>query len=332
MGNPLFQKNRINLSFIFSLVVLYFTSRYNYLLFHSLAEIFSIVVAAGIFMLAWNSRHLAENNYLLILGVAYLFVGGLDLLHTLSYRGLGVFTDTGANLPTQLWIAARYMESLSLLIAPVFLTRRVRADYLFSFYSVLTAALIAAIFYFRIFPDCFLEPAGLTAFKKNSEYLISLLLLLSIVGIFRKRTELDPYVFQMIVWSILLTICSELAFTFYISVYGLSNLIGHILKIISFFLIYRAIIETGLKEPIDLLFQDIKRSEQALREQRNQLELALSEIRTLSGLLPICASCKKIRDDKGYWNQIEVYIRDRSDADFTHGICPECVKKYYSKP
>ncbi|MFC1825588.1 DUF3365 domain-containing protein [Thermodesulfobacteriota bacterium] len=61
----------------------------------------------------------------------------------------------------------------------------------------------------------------------------------------------------------------------------------------------------------------------------SQLKNALSEVKTLSGLLPICASCKKIRDDKGYWNQIERYIRDRSEADFSHSICPECAKKLY---
>ncbi len=56
---------------------------------------------------------------------------------------------------------------------------------------------------------------------------------------------------------------------------------------------------------------------------------ALDEVKILSGLLPICASCKKIRDDKGYWNQIETYIRDHSEAAFSHSICPECAKKLY---
>jgi PAS domain S-box-containing protein len=60
-----------------------------------------------------------------------------------------------------------------------------------------------------------------------------------------------------------------------------------------------------------------------------QLQKALTEVKQLSGLLPICASCKKIRDDKGYWNQIESYIRDRSEAEFSHGICPDCMKKLY---
>ena len=61
----------------------------------------------------------------------------------------------------------------------------------------------------------------------------------------------------------------------------------------------------------------------------HKLEGALAKVKTLSGLLPICSSCKKIRDDKGYWNQIETYIREHSEAQFSHGICPECAKMLY---
>lgn len=61
----------------------------------------------------------------------------------------------------------------------------------------------------------------------------------------------------------------------------------------------------------------------------SELQHAMSEVKMLSGLLPICASCKKIRDDKGYWNQIESYIQDHSEAEFTHGLCPECAEKLY---
>ena len=60
-----------------------------------------------------------------------------------------------------------------------------------------------------------------------------------------------------------------------------------------------------------------------------ELKKAISEIKQLSGLLPICSHCKNIRDDKGYWSQIESYIRDHSDAEFSHGICPACAKKHY---
>jgi hypothetical protein len=68
-----------------------------------------------------------------------------------------------------------------------------------------------------------------------------------------------------------------------------------------------------------------QKSEKALRER----EKALEDVRILHGLLPICASCKKIRDDKGYWTQIEAYIAAHSEANFTHGICPDCARKLY---
>ncbi len=65
------------------------------------------------------------------------------------------------------------------------------------------------------------------------------------------------------------------------------------------------------------------------REVLEQREKALTEIKILRGYLPICASCKNIRDDNGYWNQVEAYIRDHSDVEFSHSICPECAKKLY---
>jgi PAS domain S-box-containing protein len=77
------------------------------------------------------------------------------------------------------------------------------------------------------------------------------------------------------------------------------------------------------------LFIERKRAEAEKEKLIVQLQKALGEVKQLSGLLPICASCKKIRDDKGYWNQIETYIRDRSEAEFSHGICPDCFKKLY---
>jgi CheY-like chemotaxis protein len=67
----------------------------------------------------------------------------------------------------------------------------------------------------------------------------------------------------------------------------------------------------------------------ALKQTRDALQDALNQVKRLSGLLPICASCKKIRDDQGYWKEIERYIKEHSEALFTHGICPECWQRLY---
>ena len=143
------------------------------------------------------------------------------------------------------------------------------------------------------------------------------------------RPKFNKHIFRLLVISIILTIGAELTFTLYVSVYGFSNLVGHYLKIISFYLIYKAIIEAGLKKPYSLLFKNLKQNEDELRKEHNKLRDTLEQVKILSGLLPICANCKKIRDDKGYWNQIESYILDHSDAKFTHGICPECIKELF---
>ena len=72
-----------------------------------------------------------------------------------------------------------------------------------------------------------------------------------------------------------------------------------------------------------------KLAEIALKEKHEKLINAMEEIKVLSGLLPICSSCKKIRDDKGYWNQLEAFIQEHSEAKFSHSICKECVKELY---
>lgn len=69
----------------------------------------------------------------------------------------------------------------------------------------------------------------------------------------------------------------------------------------------------------------------ALRRQKRELEEALAEVRKLSGFLPICSFCKKIRDDKGYWQQVERYISEHSEAVFSHGMCPECMEEHYGE-
>lgn len=256
------------------LLGLYLVSDPYYLLFHSLVELFSIVVACGMFMIAWNSRHIMKNPYIEFLGLAYLCVAILDLLHTLTYKGMGIFPQYGPNLPTQFWIAARYLESVSLLLAFAFLRRAFHALPVVLGYFSSTALVIAAIFT-GVLPDCFLEGVGPTGFKKGSEYLVCLFLVGAIVLLIKKRDNFDSSVWRLILFSISLTIVSEMAFTLYVDVYGISNLVGHFLKLLSFYLLYRAIIVASLKKPYDVLFRNLKRNEQTLRTERDRAQMYL---------------------------------------------------------
>ncbi len=249
-----------------TLAVLYYISLKNFLLFHALAEGFSICIAFCIFVVAWNSRQFSDNDYLLFIGCSLVFVAFLDLIHLFAYKGMNIFGGLSANPATQLWIAARYMESISLLIAPFWLTRKLKMNIAALCFSVVTALVLAAVFYWPVFPDCFVAGSGLTRFKKASEYIICLILGGALVLLRLHRHQMDEKVNRLIAASIVVTILAELCFTFYVSVYGFSNISGHVLKIISFYLIYKAIVENGLKRPYDTLFRDLKESEERYQQ------------------------------------------------------------------
>jgi DNA-binding NtrC family response regulator len=84
-----------------------------------------------------------------------------------------------------------------------------------------------------------------------------------------------------------------------------------------------------LLQTVQQQLAELRQAEEVREKLIHELQDALAEIKTLRGILPICSSCKKIRDDEGYWHQVEVYIRDHSEAEFSHGLCPECAKKLY---
>ncbi|MEJ2616112.1 MAG: MASE3 domain-containing protein [Ignavibacteriaceae bacterium] len=271
-----FNKNSITFSLIIIIVTLflYLISLDNYLLFHSLAESFSIVISCGIFMVIWNSRRYIDNNFFIIIGIALLFVSFLDLIHTFTYKGINIIPGHSTNLPTQIWIASRFLEGITYLAAPFFIGKKVRTSYIFYTYVLVTSVLLASIFYWKIFPQCFIEGYGLTPFKKISEYVISLFLVGAIYFLYKKKDSFDRYLFYMIEFSIALTILSELIFTLYATAYGFFNFAGHILKIFSFYVIYKAIIVVGLKNPFNTLFSRLKQKEEDLQLTRFSVDKA----------------------------------------------------------
>lgn len=266
-------------------VILFGLDQYNFLLAHVFAEMFSIAVAWIIFFVAWNGHRYFENSYFAIVGIAYFFVGVLDLIHTISYEGMGVFSGYTANLPTELWINARIMESAALLLALLLINRKI------SIYAILAGW--AAVFSVSLvlvfggwFPDCFIPGEGLTTFKKASEMAIVAVLVITILLLYKKRELFSKKIIGYIYGSLVLTIAAEFAFIAYIGVYDLSNLLGHYFKIISFYLMYRGIIVTTFKDPYVLLMQRLQQRNRELEEQRRQINRSKRVTETMLNNIP----------------------------------------------
>jgi len=338
----LFRLNRKDSIFLlYLIIVLVFfslTSLYSYLFFHTLAELFSIVIAAAIFIIAWNSRDYIDNNYLLFIGIAYLFIGGIDFLHTLAYKGMNIFMGFDANLPTQLWIAGRYMEAATLIAAALLISRRINVYKELVVYLAIFSALVISIFS-GIFPDCFIEGQGLTAFKVVSEYIISLMLVMAVYLLLKRKDSFEPKIFNVIIISIFFTILSEIAFTFYVSVYGFSNLVGHLFKIISFALIYYALVESGIRRPYEIIFRNLSEKEKEVAKERDTLDMYLKVagviflVLDMEGIVRLInpKGCKVLGYDKNeivgkkfFEEYIPEYLREETQRVFT-GITIEGV-------
>lgn len=258
---------------VLTLAGLFLTRLHSYLLFHGLVEMFSVAVALGIFFVAWNTRAIARNHYITFVGISFFFIAILDIVHILAYKGMGVFPAHGANLATELWIVSSYMQSVSLLIAPVFLVRTLRAERVFLAYFTLTAALLATVF-LGWFPQCYVEGIGLTPFKVWSEYVISLILVAAGAFLHARRQSFAPYVYKYLLASIGFSIVSHLAFTLYVDVYGILNVLGHFLKLGSYYFFYKALVVTSLRRPLDFLFWELAQQEKELKLAKEAAEQA----------------------------------------------------------
>lgn len=256
--------------------------RFNYLLFHGVVEIFGVVIAGAIFMLAWNVRNFITISFFTILGVGYLAVSTLNFLHTFSYPGMNVFPNQQPDAAIQLWIAARFVESIAFFTAAAFGHRKINSKLLPLLSLGIAIAFFAAIMVWSVFPTCYVPGKGLTLFKIISEYVIIVIFIASYHTLRLNRQIFEKDICLLLSGAIWVTVLSELAFTLYTDVYGIFNVVGHLLKFISIYLIYLAIIESGLTRPYALVVHNLKQKEAAEKKINRTLRESETKFRLLA--------------------------------------------------
>jgi signal transduction histidine kinase len=235
----------------------------DYLVFHAIIEIITVVATWGVFVTAWNSRYIVRNSYISFVGHAFFFVGLVDLLHVLSYNNISSFSyDTG--LGSQLQIIARCMQSVSLLIAPLLQGKRLKHRYAFAAFSVSTALLLLSVFYWRIFPACLTAEMAPTGFAKMSQTAIILLLAASIFALSFKRREFEAGAIRALGVSISLYMFAEVAFALHAFYSWPTDGSSHFLRLIATYLLYRVFLKTGIFAPFNTIFRNLSLSEKNL--------------------------------------------------------------------
>jgi serine phosphatase RsbU (regulator of sigma subunit) len=236
----------------------------SYLLFHTFLELFTAAIGLMIFSIAWHTRKITASDYVAFLGMAAFPVALITILHTLSYKGMPIFNNFDANLPTTLWVIARAVQASAFLIAPVYLTRRLKsAGRVLTVYTAITFGLMALTFA-RLTPATYIEGVGLTPFKIWAEYAV----IAATVGgawlLIARREHLQPRVLGFLLGSMGATVVAELAFTLYVDVAGVFNRLGHVAHMVAFLLLYLALVSTSLEQPLTGLFLQLRKQQDEL--------------------------------------------------------------------
>ncbi len=252
----------------FLAVELFKTSLYQvmtispYLVFHNVAEFFSIMVSCSIFGLGWYAYDQNKDCHSLFLSVAFLGIGMMDFMHTLGYTGMpALLTPNSPNKSTQFWIAVRLFSAAAFL-ASAFVSSNNKSRWLSKTplivvtLTISLAVFIGVTFFPENVPTTFIQGVGLTPFKKISEYIIiSLLILTSIIYWQRLSRTGDRLIIYYLV-AFVFCIFSELVFAVYKSVFDTYNVLGHIYKIVAFGLIYKGIFVASVRKPYEALNQN----------------------------------------------------------------------------
>jgi len=237
---------------IFVSIILILISTKNFLLFHTLVELFSIVIAMVLSVVAWHTYKFSKNNFLLFLGTGYFWVAILELMHILSYPDLNLIKSTSIDSSMQFWVAARFSEALLLVISPFYFTRTVKGLYvsiIFGLVCLISYVLIVN----NIFPEIYTETNGGTTFKLISEVVIIGILVTAIAHLVRKRMELNKRNCTLIILLILFSITSEVFLSTNDSLTSFGITIGLICKLFSYWFIFVAVVRSTLTEPYQVM-------------------------------------------------------------------------------
>ncbi|MEQ8155144.1 MAG: MASE3 domain-containing protein [Clostridiaceae bacterium] len=255
------------------MLFLLFTSSRNFFIFHTAVEISIAMVAFGTFIVASNTYKISGNDFFMFLGTGYAFVGILGLLHTFSYKEFNIFPDASMNMVVQFWIAARLLELGTVLVSLVFVYKKIKNSnfvLIFLIFFAVFTLFVLSIMYFKVFPLCWIERSGYTEFKKVTQCLISGGFCFAGLIFSKARRIMDKKLLYYLCASMISTYLCEIMLCIHNNPADFASITGHILKVIAFYFLYRAIIVSGLQRPFDDLIFQLDKTDLNLKEEEKQ--------------------------------------------------------------
>jgi PAS domain S-box-containing protein len=239
------------------IIVSYYVGFSNYKLFHTINELACIIIGFTIFIITKNTHKVSQNNYFIFLGICFLSVSGFELMHLLTFEGMDIINVGSPVVTLQFALAARFIQAGSFLIFCLLMHREdkpIRLANLEILCYTFSIIMFVLIFHLNAFLKVVIGSSGFTSFKNISGFFICAMFILVVFRLNKNKKKLQENISFFLLYAIATFILSEACFSFYTSYGDLLNITGHILKLIGYYLIYKAIIQTTLENPYNVLF------------------------------------------------------------------------------
>lgn len=310
---------------IMIIIALYLSSR-NFKAFHTMVELFCVVIGFGVSIISINTYKLNKNNRIIFLGIAFGYIATINLLHFLSYKGFNIIEMSTFNTSIQLWTGGTYLQSIALLICFSNPNKKYNLIKLELIYSTILVIFLLSIFYFNVFPDCYVEGKGSTNFKIISGFINTGILFVGLVYLKNETksnlTKSDIRLSLFMLWSII----SHLFFIYSRINNDIFSVLGHLSQLFSYMCIYIALVQTSLREPyysLEKLNNDLKiknenlenlisrldleyKVRKSVEDEREKKEQILNGIldSVIDGILVVNNNKKIIHVNKNFWKVI----------------------------
>lgn len=267
--------DKIFIYVIFFTISIYLGNK-NYILFHTIVELFCIIIGFVMAIISINTYKLNKDNKIIYLGIAFGFIACINLIHLFAYMNIGNDIKFTFNIAIQLWVLGSYIQSISLLIFLKETDKENDLKKIICIYSIILFIALTSIFYFNIFPLCYIEGIGFTYFKLIVSYINCGILLSTLIYLKKKSVDKIKKTDKMLSFSIMSNIICEVFFIFSTRNYDLFSILGHIFQLLIFYYIYIALVQSSLQNPYYSLIElnnILKDKNQNLENLLNKLQL-----------------------------------------------------------
>lgn len=253
-----------------------------YLPFHITVEAYSSFTSFVILIMALNTYEISGNIPFLFMGIGFGTAGVFNIIHILASNGMGFFAGDTTNLSMAFSLIQRYIIAISILICCRLFNKSYKMITPLTItlgYTILSAVMLSLVFLLDLFPASYIHGYGNTTFKIVNEYIISIIVLRSTVTLYRAKKSIEYNVFLLLQLYSYITVIYNILLTFYTAQHEITNVLAHILRAISFYCIYRAIVKVGLKTPYKLLFNEINQKNNSLEQKDSELKRTVHQLK-----------------------------------------------------